>query len=163
MEKLVDSIAKLVERFLLPIVLVVGFLLYQKFSYLFDKSSRQNEEQERQSAQHQDALVPDYKNPKAAKTKAEKDRINQENAEAAKLYKQALYAEKIRGVTEFGLDFTRVSKAHKIAADMKAHKVSISGTAAQYRKLTGLDMFKDMRVLMGSEYMKWLTVAGSVK
>lgn len=163
MEKLAESFFKLVERFLFPIVLIVGFLLYKKFSYLFDQRAENEAEKERQSVEHENALVPDYKDPKAAKTKAQKDKINKENADAARLYKQALYAEKLRGVTEFGLDFTRVSKAHKIAADMKSHKVSISGVATQYRKLTGLDLFKDMRTIMGSDYMKWLTVASSTR
>jgi len=163
MDKAIDTIAKLVERFLLPLVLVVGFLLYNKFGNIFDKNKKEKEQEKQEEEQHQDDLVPDYRDPKKAKSDKERKKIILENGEEAKRYKQALYAERIKNCTGFGVDFTRVSKIKQIAQDMRTHKVSLSGTAAQYKKVNHTDMYADVRILLGVDYTQWLAIAGTTK
>lgn len=163
MVKIVESLSRLVERFLFPLVLVIGFLLYQKFSNFFDRDNQEEAEKKKGEEEHQDDLVPGYKDPKKAKSAAAKRKIIIENGEEAKRYKHALYAEKIKSTTEFGISFTRASDLMKIAEDMKERKVSLSATAAQYKKSNHTDMYADVRLVMGSDYIKWLALAGSVK
>ena len=163
MVKIVESLSRLVERFLFPLVLVVGFLLYQKFSNFFDRNKQKEADEKKSEEEHEDDLVPGYKDPKKAKSDAARRKIVIENGEEAKRYKHALYAEKIKRTTEFGISFTRASDLMKIAEDMKKRKVSLSATAAQYRKSNHTDMYADVRLVMGGDYTKWLALAGSVK
>jgi hypothetical protein len=163
MDKVVDSLVKLLDKYLLPMVLIIAFLLYQKFGSLFDRNKKEQQEEKKQEEEHQDDLVPDYKDPKKAKSEKERKNIILENGEEAKRYKHALYAEKIKRTTDFGISFTRPSDLMKIAGDMKLHKVSLSATAAQYKKVNHTDMYVDVRIVMGTQYTAWLALAGSVK
>jgi hypothetical protein len=163
MDKFFESLSAFIDRFLLPLVLLFAFLLYKKFGSLFMPDKKEEEQKQANEASHNNALLPDYKDNTKAKTKQEKWSIDIANGKKAKLYKQALYSERIRACTEFGFDFSRVSKLNTLAADMKKHKVSLSGTAEQYKKMSGEDMYKDLRVVLGNDYTKWLAVAGSTK
>lgn len=161
MDKVLDKLFSLVERFMLPIVLVVGFLLYNKFSSFFTGKEKENEEQIKAEAEHTTNLSAPYKTAPASATPAQKKKIAIENGEAAKKFKQALNAERIYNTTKFGVSFTRAADLMKVAGQMKDHKVSLVGTAAEYKRLTAVDMYKDVRTTLGSDYNKWLIIAGS--
>lgn len=161
MDKVFDRLFSLLERFMLPIVLVVGFMLYNKFSSFFTGREKDNEKAEEAQAEHNTNLSAPYKKAPANASPTQKRKIAIENGETAKKFKQALNAERIHKATMFGFSFTRASDLMTVAGQMKAHKVSLAGTAAEYKKVTGVDMYKDLRVALGSDYNKWLIIAGS--
>lgn len=163
MDKVLSPLVALLERFVFPVVMVLGVLVFLKFRAFFFGDEKEKQETEQNQKEHNDALIAGYEVPAQASSESEKKRIILRNGEKAKLFKQALYAERIKSQTAFGLSLVRESKLMELATQMKQHKVSISGVHAQYMKLTGDDMYKDVRTIMGNEYAVWVSLAGSVK
>jgi hypothetical protein len=166
MDKVIHPLTVLLERYMLPLLLVAAFLLYRKFSWLFDNTKEKKEEAQREadSAEHENALVPDYTTPAPGASDEVKRRIAQQNAEKARLYKQASMAERFRSVMGPSLTpWFRTRDYMRLAEQMKARKISLSGVAVQYKKLTGDDFLKDMRFALGDDYLKFIGIAGTTK
>lgn len=161
MDKVFDKIFSLVERFALPIVLVVGYLIYNKFSSFFTGKEKEDEKKEQAQADHNTNLAAPYKRAPANATPKEKKKIAVENGETAKKFKQALNAERINTATKFGFSLTRKEELFKAANAMKQHKVSLAGTAAEYTKINGGNMYSHVRTVLGGDYNKWLIIASS--
>jgi hypothetical protein len=170
MENVISKLVALIEKFLLPLVLVVGFLLYQKFSSFFAGKEKEEEEQKQAVASHNNALEPNYKPvPKTAPQK-EREKVIFENEAKAKLYKQSMAAEKLKPLlSPMVFNLQRVPDLFAVAEYMKKHKISLTGTAEQYKKLTSRDflgadnLYDDLRYTLASKYPAWLAVAGSTK
>jgi uncharacterized protein YpmB len=164
MENVIKRVVDLFEKLILPIALIIAFLIYQKFSSFFEGNKKEKEQEEKELAQHDDALTPDYKKAKAGASEAEKKKVIFDNEAKAKLFKQAAAAEKLRPLLEWSsMNFTRVDDMFEVAQYMKNHKISISGTAAQFKKLTTKDLYAEARYTLGTKYAGWLQIAGTVK
>jgi hypothetical protein len=164
MLKVLSPLSALLERYLLPLLLVVAFLLYRRFSWFFDKDKQEDEKKEQQAAEHENALAPDYVTPSPGASAAVVDRIAKANAEKAKLYKQAEMAERISKLDFFVLTpWYRERDLLRLAAEMKERNISLSGTAAQYRKLTGNDLYRVLRRLLNDSYIKFINLASHTK
>lgn len=163
MDKAIIAFIALIERFIIPLVLFLSFLVYRKFFGFGADGEKEKEEKRALVAQHDEALTPAYVDSSKAKNSASRKSIVLENGEKAKIYKQALYAERVKEQTSFGINFDRKGKLLALAQQMKLHRVSLSGTVLQYKKLTGDDMLADCRVTLGDSFPLFLASAGSVK
>jgi hypothetical protein len=164
MERITSPLLALLREYLLPLILVVAFLLYRRFSWFFDKDRQEDEKKEQAAAEHENALVPDYVTPAPGASPAVVARIAEANAEKAKLYKQATMAEKIKALTGFvATPWYRDRDLLRLAEEMRDRKISLSGTAAQYKKLSGEDLYKDMRHLLRDQYIQFVNLAGTTK
>jgi hypothetical protein len=170
MEKLLKLIITLLEKYAVPVICVVCLVLYVKFGDTFNKIfgwGSKEEEKKEELKQHDQALVLDTKKVTPEMSKAQQAKTTADNAAAANKFFQARAAEKLKPVlavwTTLSLIGTRQKEMMSIAAYMKQHKISLSGTAVEYKKLTGYDMYEDARKVMSDDYMKWLGAAGTVK
>lgn len=162
LDGIIDRAFGLVERLIIPIILVLGFFFYLKFSSFFGNKDKEQKEREAAKAEHEDALTLSEKVAPPGASAAEKKRIAIENGEKAKVWKQALNAERINSATSFGINFHRTDDLFDAARKMKEHKVSLAGTAEQFRKLTGDNMYTTVRTALGDDdYVRWKIIAGS--
>jgi hypothetical protein len=170
MENVVTRLVALIEKFLLPLVLVVGFLLYQKFSSFFGNREKEEEAEKEEVKTHNNALEPSYKPVPKTGTQKEREKVIFENEAKAKLFKQAMAAEKLKPLLSHSIfNLQRVSELFAVADYMKKYRISLTATAEQYKKLTSReflgadDLYSDLRYSLGSKYPAWLAIAGTTK
>lgn len=165
MDKPIDNFLRLIERFALPLVLVLGYLVFRKLRGLFS-SDAAAAEAAAALASHNEQLAPALMKPLPT-NKKKAPAVARQNVQSAEAHLRAVVAEefyKYAPSWRLVLKWTREDKMNELAKQMQKYQCSLSGVVAEYKKLSsGRNLLDDVRYVLGDGFTAWMRIAGTVK